>query len=115
VWLPDKLARGYAALAEVPPAVPGLSCARQILVDERLRPLGLSPRISREAGFPAALTQNIATGCTVMLNPAAAGLVAASHPPPSTWHDWWSYLTVAAAGGRILVDDAPSVLYRQHP
>jgi glycosyltransferase involved in cell wall biosynthesis len=115
VWLPDKLARGYVALAEVPPAVPALSCTRQILVDERLQPLGLSPRISREAGFPAALTQNIATGCTVMLNPAAAGLVAASRPPPSTLHDWWSYLIVAAAGGRILVDDAPGVLYRQHP
>jgi glycosyltransferase involved in cell wall biosynthesis len=115
VWLPDKLVRGYAPLAEVPPAVPALSCARQVLVDGRLQPLGLSPRISREAGFPAALTQNVATGCTVMLNPAAAGLVAASHPPPSTLHDWWSYLIVAAAGGRVLVDDVPSVLYRQHP
>jgi len=114
VWLPDKLARGLAALAAVPPAVPALYCARQILVDARLRRLGLSPRVAAKPDFPAALTQNLATGCTVMLNPPAAALIAASHAPPSTMHDCWSYLMVAAAGGRVIVDATPVVLYRQH-
>jgi glycosyl transferase family 2 len=114
VWLPDKLARGMAALADVPLGMPTLYCARQILVDERLRRLGLSPSIAEEPGFPAALAQNIATGCTIMVNPAAARLLARSRPPAGTLHDWWSYLLVAAAGGRILADAAPAVLYRQH-
>ena len=113
VWLPEKLARGLAALHPVPDGVPALYCARQMLVDARLRPIGLSPPI-RRPGFPAALTQNVATGCTVLLNRAAAELVGRSQPPAAAMHDWWSYLLVAAAGGQVLADDVPVVLYRQH-
>ena len=115
IWLPDKLQRGVAALAEVPPGQPALYCARQQLVDQDLVPLGLSPYRGNPTAFPAALTQNVATGCTVMLNPAAVRLVSASEPPPGTLHDWWSYLVVSAAGGRLIADPVPVVLYRQHP
>ena len=115
VWLPDKLARGVQALDAVPAGVPALYCARQVLVDAGLRRLGLSSSVRRPVGFPAALTQNIATGCTVMMNRTAARLVAGSRQPGSTLHDWWSYLVVAAAGGRLLLDETPTVLYRQHP
>ncbi len=114
VWLPEKLARGVSALQVVPADRPALYCARQCLVDEDLSPLGLSPQPSRSAGFPAALTQNVATGCTVMLNQAAIALVAASEPPDGTLHDWWSYLLVSAAGGHLITDPVPVVLYRQH-
>ncbi len=114
VWLPEKLARGLAALARQPAGTPALYCARQTLVDPALAPIGLSFPVRRPPGFPAALTQNIATGCTAMMNGAAALLVARSRPPCDALHDWWSYLVVAAAGGRILADPEPAVLYRQH-
>lgn len=114
IWLPDKLQRGAEALAAVPVDVPALYCARQRLVDRNLAPLGLSPYRGGPAVFPAALTQNVATGCTVMLNPAAVALIAASNPPDGTLHDWWSYLVVSAAGGRLIADPVPVVLYRQH-
>lgn len=114
VWLPHKLARGADALGAVPPGTPALYCARQMLVDAGLGRIGVSAAI-RPLGFPAALTQNVATGCTVMMNRAAASLVAASEPPPTALHDWWSYLVVAAADGRLIVDPEPAVLYRQHP
>jgi hypothetical protein len=110
VWRPEKLARGAAAVVGDAPA---LYCARQILVDPKLRPLGES-EVIRHAGFPAALTQNVAAGCTIVMNEAARRLVAASAPPPSTLHDWWSYLVVSAAGGRIVCDPEPTLLYRQH-
>ena len=113
VWLPDKLARGSAALAAAG-ARPALYCARQQLVDAELRRQGLSLPVRRAPGFPAALTQNIATGCTVMLNRAAAELIASSVPPPLTIHDWWCYLLISAADGAVLFDDQPTVLYRQH-
>jgi glycosyltransferase involved in cell wall biosynthesis len=115
VWLPEKLARGMSALAEVPPGVPALYCARQVLVDEHLQQIGLSPEFNRPPGFPAALTQNIATGCTILLNHAAATLIGGSRPLPGTLHDWWSYMLIAGAGGVVLTDDAPVLLYRQHP
>ncbi len=114
VWLPRKLARGHAALSLVPAATPALYCARQVLVDAALRPLGTSMKLRPEPQFPMALAQNIATGCTVMLNPAAAALLRAAPPPAGTLHDWWSYLLVSGASGRLIIDDEPVVLYRQH-
>ena len=114
VWLPEKLTRGMAALAGVQAGIPALACARQRLVDARLAPVGESPPLRRPPGFPQSLTQNIATGCTILLNRAAAALVAGSTPPEATLHDWWSYLLVTASGGRVLVDPEPLVLYRQH-
>ncbi len=114
VWLPEKLARGVEALGNVTAGTPALYCARQSLVNAALDPIRLSARLTEPPGFPQALTQNIATGCTVMLNAEAVRLIAASHEPPETLHDWWAYLIVTAAGGRVLIDDTPTVLYRQH-
>jgi glycosyltransferase involved in cell wall biosynthesis len=114
VWLPEKLERGVRALGMAPVETPALYCARQVFVDDALVRIGISCRLKRAPGFPAALTQNIATGCTLMLNHAAAALVSRSRPPSSSYHDWWSYVLVTAAGGRVLADEKPSVLYRQH-
>jgi hypothetical protein len=114
VWLPEKLARGVDALGEVADGTPALYCARQSLVDAALHPIKLSARITEPPGFPQALTQNIATGCTVMLNADAVRLIAGTREPPDTLHDWWAYLVVTAAGGEVLIDDEPTVLYRQH-
>jgi len=114
VWLPEKLERGAKALGTLPDAVPGLYCARQILVDAELHRIGTSGPVGTPCAFPAALTQNVATGCTVMLNRAASRLVAASRPATATLHDWWCYLLVSAAGGQMVQDSEPVVLYRQH-
>lgn len=114
VWLPEKLARGAEALAAIPETTPALYCARQSLVNASLQPIRLSAPLREPPGFPQALTQNIATGCTVMLNAAAVRLIAASREPAGTLHDWWAYLVVTAAGGRVMMDDEPVVLYRQH-
>lgn len=114
VWNADKLERAVARLAAPPAARPALYCARAMLVDANLRPLGETPLFRRRPEFPAALAQNIAIGCTVLLNRAAAELVAVSHPPAETMHDWWSYLMVSAADGEVLADPALVLRYRQH-
>jgi len=114
VWLPEKLARGIAVLEEVPAEVPGLYCARQHLVAADLQHVKDSPRVRGTLGFPQSMTQNVATGCTVMLNGPAARLLADTDNPADTLHDWWAYLLVSAAGGAVTLDDTPTVLYRQH-
>lgn len=114
VWMPEKLARGIDALGHAPDGVPALYCARQWLVDANLNRRRLSAPVRRPPGFLPALTQNIATGCTIMLNQAAADLVLASKPPAEAWHDWWCYLMVTGAGGLVLADPTPVILYRQH-
>lgn len=115
VWLPEKLARGVRGLGDVQPGQPGLYCARQRLVGADLTPIRLSAPVRGQMGFPRAMTQNVATGCTVMLNADAAGLLAeAQAPAAETLHDWWAYVLVSACGGAVVADDMPTVLYRQH-
>lgn len=116
VWFPDKLERSIQALASTCDAqVPALYCSRQVLTDSSLQRLGESPLLPENPLFPMALTQNIATGCTVILSPTAVRLVREGSPPPATTlHDWWSYLLVSGAGGAIVTDNVASLYYRQH-
>jgi glycosyltransferase involved in cell wall biosynthesis len=114
VWLPDKLARGMAALESVPAERHALYCAQQTFVDTALKPLGHPPPPPAPPGFPAALAKNVVTGCATLLNRAAAALVVTAPAPPGVLHDWWCYIRVAAAGGALIFDPEPAVLYRQH-
>ena len=115
VWFPDRLSRGLRALAGMGD-MPALYCSRTVITDAALRPLRLSPPRPRAPSFQNALAQNIAAGNTILANPAAARLLheAASRKPRIVSHDWWAYQIVTGAGGTILHDDAPTVLYRQH-
>ncbi len=113
VWLPEKLAAALEGLAEAGDA-PALYCARQYLVDEALRGARLSAQHATARGFPACLTQNIANGNTLVMNNAAAKLVATASHPADTVHDWWSYIVVSACGGKVIFDERPQVLYRLH-
>lgn len=114
VWLPDKLLRASRALAGEAVDRPALYCARQRLVDGKLEEQGLSPPIPRPASLRNAFVQNIATGCTVVLNEAARQAILATPPPAITLHDWWAYLVTTAVGGHVIVDPHPVILYRQH-
>jgi glycosyltransferase involved in cell wall biosynthesis len=114
VWLPDKLTRAVKFLQTVQATDAGLYCARQMLVDENLCALGLSPKINRRPGLGNALVQNIATGCTIMMNKEARRNVISAPAPQGTLHDHWTYLVVCAVAGRVFFDQEPSILYRQH-
>ncbi len=111
VWLPDKLQRAVAAIAGEPG--PALYCSNVALVDESLAPLG-SPSTGGNTRFAHLLFENVAFGCTVVLNRAARDLVAAHDPGgAAVMHDWWCALAIAGLG-RIHYDPEPRVLYRQH-
>lgn len=116
VWFPDRLGRGLGALGRVATDCPALYCSRTIITDAHLRPLRLSPARPRPPGFRNALVQNIAAGNTILLNPAAVALLrrAALRTGDIVAHDWWAYQIVTGVGGRVLHDDAPTLLYRQH-
>ena len=114
VWHPDKLMRGLAALAPIAALRPALYCARVVITNANLNRLAETSISQQGCGFPASLTQNVAAGCTIVLNRRAAELVANSVSPNSSPHDWWSYILVSSAGGRIVVDNSTVALYRQH-
>lgn len=114
VWLPGKLACALQALAHVPAQVPALYGGRTLCVDEEDRPWGLSPLFDRPPCFRNALVQSILGGNTIVLNRAAALLVAASAHADVTAHDWFCYQLVSGAGGTVVYDPRPFVRYRQH-
>ena len=115
VWLPDKLARARAALA-MSGDVPTLYCGRTLVCDARLNDRRLTALLPRRTGFRNALVQNVAAGNTIVLNCAARRLVvaAAQEVDEIVSHDWWIYQLVTGAGGRVVFDPEPSLLYRQH-
>lgn len=111
VWLPSKLERAVARLGGV--AGPALYCARVAVVDEQLEPLYLHELPWRGPSFANALVQNIALGCTVVLNREARDLLRGRWPVECVMHDAWMYLVVAGCG-TVVYDHEPVVLYRQH-
>lgn len=122
VWLPEKLARAAAALADQPAGRPALFCARTRIVGPQLEEGRLSPVWRRPFGFANALVQNVAAGNTIVLNRAALDLAQeairraqAAGAADIVAHDWWLYQIVAGAGGRVIRDNRPALLYRQHP
>jgi glycosyltransferase involved in cell wall biosynthesis len=113
IWLPGKIERAWRIVGSSG-TIPTLYCSRLKLVDGQLHSLGLSPNWRRPPCFKNALTENIVTGCTAALNPAALRLVRHYGDPARIYfHDWWLYLVVAAFG-RVIWDPEPTVLYRQH-
>ncbi len=58
------------------------------------------------------LVQNYVTGCTVMINRALKNR-AMPMPHDVAMHDWWLALT-AAAFGKIMTVNEPTMYYRQH-
>ncbi len=116
VWLPDRLARGVRRLHEEPAERPALYCSRTWVCDANLENLRLSPACPRPPDFLNALVQNIAAGNTILLNPAGVRLLAraAAKAGPVVSHDWWAYQIVSGAGGTVVFDDVPTLLYRQH-
>lgn len=115
VWHPDKLSRALVALESCGDH-PTLYCSRVRICDEALQPLGLSRLPVSPPSFRHALVQNLVQGNTVVLNRAAASLAraAAQGAGKVTMHDWWLYQLVIGAGGRVIHDPEPSLLYRQH-
>lgn len=116
VWLPDKIARAVKALSTLPLDKPGLVGGRSYVCNAALGDQRLSPLPRRALSFRHALVQNFAGGNTMMLNRAGVDLVRAASTEAGrvVVHDWWIYQIVSGAGGHVIFDPAPLLLYRQH-
>lgn len=116
IWTPDKVSRGLEALRQQGTA-PTLYCGRRWdwFPESDLKIATKPP--AHPCSFRNALIENIAFGNTILLNLAAAQLArtAAQRTRRSYAHDWWLYLLITGAGGKVVFDPGPpSLLYRQH-
>lgn len=114
IWLPDRLRLGMDALQAL--QGPALHASRTWVATGDLTQRRLARGCPRPTGFAHALVQNVAAGNTILVNPAAARLLvaAAGRTDHVVAHDWWAYQIVTGAGGRMVFDDRPAVIYRQH-
>lgn len=112
IWYPDKLDRAVKALSEISKTVPVMYFTRLELVDEN-NDLIKPSDIPRHVGFGNALIENIATGCTLVMNQAARNIIVSALPSRCLMHDSWCYLVISAFG-EIIYDAKPSIRYRQH-
>lgn len=114
VWLPHKVSRAVKILTEVAPDDrPRLYCARCVVVDAQLKPLGHTPVPRRGLSFANSLVENVATGCTILINRAAREALVREFPREALFHDWWCYQVVSGLGD-VIFDPEPVILYRQH-
>jgi hypothetical protein len=117
VWHADKLARALAALEAAPAAEhpARLYGGRTRLIGAGGEELGFSARTSMPPAFAHALVQSYAGANTMVFNAAARALLR-DHGmiAGAASHDWWSYLVVSGAGGRVIYDPHPGIDYRQH-
>lgn len=112
LWEQDKLARAVSALKDY--EQPALYCSRTLIVDELNQPIGLSPLRKGKPSFNNALVQTAYGGNTMVFNQAALELLRAAGCQNIISHDWWLYLLVTGAGGKVIYDASPTVRYRQH-
>jgi glycosyltransferase involved in cell wall biosynthesis len=115
VWLPTKLERAIQMLSACDTGTPLLYCSRLTVVDSQLKEVRLTPLPRRPLGLRNALVQNVAAGCTIVMDGATLALLQRATPDPKrvVMHDHWAYLVVSALG-TVIFDPTPSILYRQH-
>lgn len=121
VWLSNKIETSLNRMEEAE-AIYGVQTPILVhtdlaVVDDKLTPL--FPSLSRQEGlssgnsnFRQLIMQNNVTGCTMLLNKTLYQM-ARPIPRNAAMHDWWIAL-VAAAFGKVIFMEVPTVLYRQH-
>jgi glycosyltransferase involved in cell wall biosynthesis len=116
IWLPQKISQGLAVLAAQPDwAQPLIYGAQSRHIDQDGREIGHSRRPRGAVLLQNAVVQNMVSGHSLILNPAALALARqAGRPLGIGFQDWWLSFLVLACGGRAVIDDAEVLLYRQH-
>jgi glycosyltransferase involved in cell wall biosynthesis len=114
IWLSPKTRVAVAAIDEHG-SRPALYCARTTITDADDREVSLSTLFRRTPDFANALVQSIGGGNTMVMNrPAYELLREAARRTGFVSHDWFAYLIIAGAGGKVIYSETPHVRYRQH-
>ncbi|MBO9127829.1 MULTISPECIES: glycosyltransferase family 2 protein [unclassified Rhizobium] len=114
IWEGTKISCALKAMACEPSNAPLVYSSRTTLVDINNVEIGLSPLFFRPASFRNAIIQSIGGGNTMVVNRAARDLARRANVQTIISHDWWLYMLVTGAGGKMIYDSVPRVRYRQH-
>lgn len=112
IWLADKLFTAVNAIGQEEQPCLYASAVQPVNGRGNCIPAGIRYPQMRPA-FGNALVENICTGCTCVMNRQMLLLAAEKVPEFTVMHDFWLYL-LASAFGRVVYDEQPHILYRQH-
>lgn len=114
IWFKDKISSAVKKVSKMSSVKPVLYCAAQTLIDAKDNVMDVKMLdVHFRPGFGNAIVENIATGCTCMINGVMLEKLAAYEPEYTIMHDWWMYL-IAEAMGEFYYDKTPRMYYRQH-
>ena len=114
IWNCDKLSIALSKINKLPQTTPILYGSRTKTITEDGIEIGLSSIFPKTPCFRNALVQSIAGGNTMLMNNIAANIMRKTGPVEVISHDWWAYMLISGAGGTVIYDTYPSLLYRQH-
>lgn len=115
IWLNDKIAKSLDGIRRIEGAEPALVFTNLRPVDQNLNTLRehmLDLNFVQDSSRLPLLFQNVASGCTFILNRKLAAL-SLPFPEKIPMHDHW-LACCAAFGGRLGYVAEPTILYRQH-
>jgi len=111
-WKEEKIATAVESLKDYT-AEPALYFSRTMLADRQLQPIG-SVKINPKLTFGESLVYEFIGGCTMVFNKKLRNIVNRYNPEYVAMHDVWIYCVALAVGSKIVFDETPHILYRQH-
>lgn len=114
IWLPNKISTAVNTLKEtkVKPAM-YFSNLSIFFGDSYNFTKNLKP-FKKPFSLGNALIENVASGCTIIINRKARDVLIREMPKWALIHDHWIYLVLSSIDGIIIYDKEPKILYRQH-
>lgn len=116
IWEKDKISTALSKIKLFKNEKPTLYFSRTAYYSsDCLSKIGSSRIFKKPTSFQNALLQNIAGGNTILMNSLARKIVIQTVDDSNfISHDWWCYIIISGAGGRIIYDKKETVKYRQH-
>lgn len=117
IWKPNKLIRAITMMKKNDDKVdqPILYAGSFQMTDENLHFISGGEGHYTTSTFANAIVYSCCTGCTMVMNKALRDLVnEGGIPDHLLMHDDWVHKVCLAMGGKVVFDDKPFMLYRQH-
>ena len=112
IWLPGHLLSSINRLAKNH-EVPSMTFSTVIEFGQELMSERVWPTRFPGEDIRTILTENLARGCTIVLNSKAIELIKFHPPENAIMHDWWILLLIHSSGN-VTWSTLPEVRYRIH-
>lgn len=112
VWLPHHLISGINRVSATPD-VPSMSFSAVAEFGEGKEGESIWPKRFPGKDIRSIVTENLARGCTFVMNSRAIDLIRLSKPQKAIMHDWWILLLIYSCG-EVTWSVTPEVSYRIH-